>query len=158
MRTWSLFWKSLYGWVYVCCRGQIIILSHYQKLFDIPLFPGVLLLAPAPLVMVFLASMIVSRSKFFQHSFGALVGLVLVSGYLDWVSNYWLFVIMSWVCFFVLLSIKKTTSRPLPWLEVYEWPFEDEDSENDNSRLNDEADPEQEPRMKCLLQSDRLFK
>ena len=80
--------------------GQIIILSHYQKLFDIPLFPGVLLpLAPAPLVLVFLASMIVSRSKFFQHSFGALVGLVLVSGYLDWVSNYWLFVIMSWVCF-----------------------------------------------------------
>ena len=126
--------------------GQIIILSHYQKLFDIPLFPGVLLpLAPAPLVLVFLASMIVSRSKFFQHSFGALVGLVLVSGYLDWVSNYWLFVIMSWVCFFVLLSIKKTTSRPLPWLEVYEWPFEDEDSENDNSRLNDEADAEQEP-------------
>ena len=46
---------------------------------------------------------------------------------------------------FVLLSIKKTTSRPLPWLEVYEWPFEDEDSENDNSRLDDEADPEQEP-------------
>ena len=26
-----------------------------------------------------------------------------------------------------------------------EWPFEDDDSENDNSRLNDEADAEQEP-------------
>ena len=122
--------------------GQIIILSNYQRLFDIPLFPGLLLpLAPAPIVLVFIASMVIARSKFFQHTFGVFVGMVIIADYFTWVNNYWLFTTMTWVFVFLIASVKKTTDISIPWLEVHEWPFED--NINVNRRREEEEDDEE---------------
>lgn len=121
--------------------GQIIILSNYQSLFDIPLFPGLLLpLALAPIVLVFIASMVIARSKFFQHTFGVFVGMIIIADYFIWVNNYWLFTIMTWVFVLLIASVKKTTNISVPWLEVHEWPFED--NINVNRRRREEDDEE----------------
>eukprot|EP00943_MAST-04B_sp_MAST-4B-sp1_P002326 g2326.t1 len=121
--------------------GLVIILSSYQHLFDIPLFPGLLLpLAPAPFVLIFMASMIVTRSKFFQHTFGSFIGIMVVADYLTWITNYWLFSIYTWVLFLLVGSIKRTTNISIPWLEVYEWPFIDDLNDDGNNDVDDETD------------------
>lgn len=120
--------------------GQVIILSSYQHLFDIPLFPGLLLpLAPAPFVLIFMASMIVTRSKFFQHTIGSFIGMIVVADYLTWITNYWLFSIFTWVTFLLVGSIKRTTNISIPWLEVHEWPFADDLSDNVNNYAGEET-------------------
>ena len=104
--------------------GLLTILSYQQSRFDVPLFPGLLLpLGITPLVLLFIASMIVNRSKFYQHCFGILSGSIVASGALAWVNAYWAFTFMLWTCGLMVISIKCTTRLNIPWVEVYVWPY-----------------------------------
>ena len=119
---------SLYGFYTVgitpAIFGHLTILSYKQTHFDVPLFPGLLLpLALFPIMLLFIASLVVNRSKFLQHMFGLFSGVLVELGAVHWINAYWLFHMFLWVAGSTALSVHCTTGTNVYGLKVYFWPF-----------------------------------
>lgn len=122
--------------------GYLTILSYKQNRFDIPLFPGLLLpLSFAPVILLFVASLIINRSKFLQHAFGILSGMFIELGAVEWINGYWLGNVLLWVIGLTIISIKCTTCVRVYGLKVYVWPFEiagqESNQDGSTSRIDD---------------------
>lgn len=105
----------VFGWM------TILAVKHPSSKLD--LF-GVLSLpiSFAPFESLVLTSIIVPQASFLGHLSGIIVGYLIAWNFIQGVSGYWAISLAGWVTLGFFLSLKRTSSFQLPFLEIEEVP------------------------------------
>lgn len=115
--------------------GWMTIMAQLQPSMDIPLPFGISLpVSFAPFMSLFITQLIVRRASFLGHLSGIFAGLLIAWGMFQWVSPYWLLTSMIHVVLAVLVSLKRTTTLSLPWVQVGREPGELDDADRRDER------------------------